>query len=97
MFNTIVGAGAIGAGAASRYGFGFAQMKLLLAAPAPQHHSAHLTFTASVHSRVGTKTLFLPFAKTKILTKSVLIFVKFCQFFAKGFCENFSRNVFSKV
>jgi hypothetical protein len=35
MFNTIVGAGAFGAGAASRYGSG--QMMQLLAAPAPQH------------------------------------------------------------
>jgi hypothetical protein len=33
MFNTIVGAGAIGAGAGS----GFDQKMLLLAAPAPQH------------------------------------------------------------
>jgi hypothetical protein len=35
MFNTIVGAGAVGAGAASRYGSD--QMMRLLAAPAPQH------------------------------------------------------------
>jgi hypothetical protein len=39
MFNTIVGAGAVGAGAgaASRYGSGSDQMMRLLAAPAPQH------------------------------------------------------------
>jgi hypothetical protein len=37
MFNTIVGAGAVGAGAASRYGSGSDQKKRLLAAPAPQH------------------------------------------------------------
>jgi hypothetical protein len=48
-------------------------------------------------TRVGTKTLFWPFVKTKTLTKSILIFAKFRQFFAKGFCENFLRNVFAKV
>jgi hypothetical protein len=37
MFCTIVGAGAVGAGAASRYGFGSDQKMRLLAAPAPQH------------------------------------------------------------
>jgi hypothetical protein len=42
MFNTIVGAGAVeagavGAGAASRYGSGSDQKLRLLAAPAPQH------------------------------------------------------------
>jgi hypothetical protein len=39
MFNTIVGAAAVGAGsgAASRYGSGSDQMMRLLAAPAPQH------------------------------------------------------------
>jgi hypothetical protein len=39
MINTIVGARSIGAGAASRYGFGYSsdQMMRLLAAPAPQH------------------------------------------------------------
>jgi hypothetical protein len=39
MFNTIVGAGAVGAGTASRYGSysGSDQMVRLLAAPAPQH------------------------------------------------------------
>jgi hypothetical protein len=37
MINTIVGAGAVGAGAASRYGSGSDQMMRLLAAPAPQH------------------------------------------------------------
>jgi hypothetical protein len=37
MFNTIVGAGAVGAGAASRYGSGSVQKMRLLAAPAPQH------------------------------------------------------------
>jgi hypothetical protein len=41
MFNTIVGAGAVGAGAkagaALRYGSGSDQKMRLLAAPAPQH------------------------------------------------------------
>jgi hypothetical protein len=37
MFYTIVGAGAVGAGAASRYGSGSDQKMRLLAAPAPQH------------------------------------------------------------
>jgi hypothetical protein len=39
MFNTIVGAGEVGAGAASRYssGSGSDQKMRLLAAPAPQH------------------------------------------------------------
>jgi hypothetical protein len=37
MFNTIFGAGAVGAGAASRYGSGSDQKMRLLAAPAPQH------------------------------------------------------------
>jgi hypothetical protein len=37
MINTIVGAGAVGAGAASRYGSGSDQKMRLLAAPAPQH------------------------------------------------------------
>jgi hypothetical protein len=37
MFNTIVGAGAVGAGAASRYGSSSGQMMRFLAAPAPQH------------------------------------------------------------
>jgi hypothetical protein len=41
IINTIVGAGAVGAGAASRYGSGSDQMMRLLAAqaptPAPQH------------------------------------------------------------
>jgi hypothetical protein len=37
MFNTIVGAGAVGAGAASRDGSGSDQMMWLLAAPVPQH------------------------------------------------------------
>jgi hypothetical protein len=35
MFNTIIGAGAVGAGVALRYGSG--QMMQLPAAPAPQH------------------------------------------------------------
>jgi hypothetical protein len=39
MFNTIVGAGAVGARAASRYGYGSGsdQKMRLLAAPAPPH------------------------------------------------------------
>jgi hypothetical protein len=37
MFNTTDGAGAVKAGAASRYGSGYDQMMRLLAAPAPQH------------------------------------------------------------
>jgi hypothetical protein len=37
MFNTIVGAGALEARAASRYGSGSDQKMRLLAAPAPQH------------------------------------------------------------
>jgi hypothetical protein len=37
MLNTIVGAGAVRAGAASRYGSGSNQKMRLLAAPAPQH------------------------------------------------------------
>jgi hypothetical protein len=41
MFNTIVGAGAVGAGAASRYGSGSDQKMRILAAPAPQHCCKH--------------------------------------------------------
>jgi hypothetical protein len=37
MFNTICGTGAVGAEAASRYGFGSDQNMWLLAAPAPKH------------------------------------------------------------
>jgi hypothetical protein len=37
MFNTIVGARTVGAGAALRYNTGSDQMMRLLAAPAPQH------------------------------------------------------------
>jgi hypothetical protein len=37
MFNTIVGAGVTGAGAALRYGSGSDQIMRLLAAPVPQH------------------------------------------------------------
>jgi hypothetical protein len=37
MFNTIVGAGAVETGAASRYGSGSDQMMRFLAAPALQH------------------------------------------------------------
>jgi hypothetical protein len=43
MINTIVGAGAVGAGAASRYGSGYDQMMRLLAAPAPQHCTLYST------------------------------------------------------
>jgi hypothetical protein len=50
-----------------------------------------------VSSRVGTKTLFSLFAKTKTLTKSVTVFAKFRLFFGKGFRLNFSRNVFAKT
>jgi hypothetical protein len=50
-----------------------------------------------IATRVGTKTIFWPFAKTKTLAKGVLIFAKFRQLFAKGFRENFSRKVFAKV
>jgi hypothetical protein len=42
MFNTIVGAGAVGAGTASRYGSGSDQKMRLLAAPAAQHCSEML-------------------------------------------------------
>jgi hypothetical protein len=37
MFNTYIGAEAVGAGAATRYGSGSDQMMRLLADPAPQH------------------------------------------------------------
>jgi hypothetical protein len=43
-------------------------------------------------ARVGTKTLFWPFAKMKTFTKGAAVCAKFCQFFAKVFCENFSRK-----
>jgi hypothetical protein len=43
-------------------------------------------------SRVGTKTLFSLFVKTKTFTKSVTVFVKFRLFYAKGFCEKFLRK-----
>jgi hypothetical protein len=54
MFNTIVGAGAVGAGAraASRYGSGSGfvsyQMMRLLAAPAPQHWTKYLFVVVDV-------------------------------------------------
>jgi hypothetical protein len=41
MFNTIVGAGSVVAGAASRYGSGSDQMMRLLAAPAPVRNTAN--------------------------------------------------------
>jgi hypothetical protein len=50
MFNTIVGAGAVGAGAASRYGSGSGsdqKMRLLaVPAPAPQHCLKYLKTVA---------------------------------------------------
>jgi hypothetical protein len=45
-------------------------------------------FPNTIFTRVGTKTLFSLFAKTKTLTKSVTVFAKFRHFFAKGFREN---------
>jgi hypothetical protein len=51
MFNTIVGAGAAGAGAASRYGSGSDQKMRLLAAPAPQH--CYILQTADFALRYG--------------------------------------------
>jgi hypothetical protein len=39
-------------------------------------------------TRVGTKTLFLPFAKTKTFTKGATVFAKCRQFFTKSFREN---------
>jgi hypothetical protein len=46
MFNIIVGAGAVGAGAASRYGSGSNQKMRLLAAPAPQNWLGVLSWKA---------------------------------------------------
>jgi hypothetical protein len=57
---------------------------------------AHLA-VFRIWSRVGTKTLFSLFAKTKTFTKSAAVFVKFRLYFAKGFRENFSQNVFAKT
>jgi hypothetical protein len=49
MIKTIVGAGAVGAGAESRYGSGSEQMMRLLAAPAPQHcFFIQILWTASI-------------------------------------------------
>jgi hypothetical protein len=44
MFNIIVGAGAVGAGAELRYGSGSDQNMRLLAAPAPQHWEKLISF-----------------------------------------------------
>jgi hypothetical protein len=54
--------------------------------------SIFLIFFVWITTRVGTKTLFWPFAKTKTFTKGAAVFVKFRQFFAKVFCKNFSRK-----
>jgi hypothetical protein len=69
MFDTTVGTGAVGAGVASRYDSGSAQMMRLLAAPAPQHCMKHCkTFHSSLllYSQVdqnfglgGTRSLIL--------------------------------------
>jgi outer membrane protein assembly factor BamB len=48
MFNANVGAGSVGAGAASCYGSGSGQMMRLLAAPAPQHWVFHPQDNATV-------------------------------------------------
>jgi hypothetical protein len=45
-------------------------------------------FNKGVPSRVGTKTLFSLFGKTKTLTKSVTVFAKFRLIFAKCFRKN---------
>jgi hypothetical protein len=68
MFNTIVGAGAVGAGAASCYGSGSDQKMQLLAAPAPQHCCYPLMNTDSGALRMriqydsGFETLVVPHA-----------------------------------
>jgi hypothetical protein len=51
MFNTIVGVGAVGGGAASPYGSGSDQMMWLLLAPAPQHWFEVVTGTALIFIR----------------------------------------------
>jgi hypothetical protein len=51
-----------------------------------------IVYSTAAHTRVGTKTLFLPFVKTKTFTKGVTVFAKFSHFFAKVFCEKFSRK-----
>jgi hypothetical protein len=58
MFNTIVGARAVGAGAASFYGSD--QMMRLLAAPAPQHCFLEQISSKKISRRNLTKNLFRP-------------------------------------
>jgi hypothetical protein len=65
MFNTIVGAGAVGAGAASRYGTGSGtgsgQKMRLLAAPAPQHCNSYIKYLCAVYLIINTVVLHLGF------------------------------------
>jgi hypothetical protein len=68
MFNTIVGAGAVGAGAASRYGSGFGSDQKMRLLPAPQHcfselrHPYTLTETICPHFVVAMVAIGIPSA-----------------------------------
>jgi hypothetical protein len=78
MFNTIVGAGAVRAGAASRYGSGSDQMMRFLAAPAPQHWFSRLTegtcklllITVSLGCKLHFFTSQFNFKTAELLLKS---------------------------
>jgi hypothetical protein len=63
MINTIVGAGAVGAGAASRYGSGSDKKMRLLAAPAPQYF--YKTYVSTMQNTV--QTVFQYFCFDQIL------------------------------
>jgi hypothetical protein len=63
MLNNTLRAGAVGAGAASRYGSGSDQMMRLLAAPAPQHWSSKPSannkwFLGIIHQCFGSGCTF---------------------------------------
>jgi hypothetical protein len=62
MFNTIVGAGAVGAGAASRYGSGSGQKMRLLAAP---QHCKQLTLNCKVNEAEKNQAVLLSGVGTK--------------------------------
>jgi hypothetical protein len=76
MFNTIFEAGAVGAGAASRYGSGSDQMMRLLVAPAPQHCK-----TLSVEVKEKKKSVY--FQIRSMFGKLIMILVQIFKPFLK--------------
>jgi hypothetical protein len=76
MINTIVGAGAVGAGAASRYGSGSDQKRRLLAAPAPApQHWMRLKFLLSPHTVMNPLLKLRIASITKMRGSRIMIFL----------------------